>query len=177
MTHLTEIKDLQAKARRAGRIVNLFIDGDVITGVFYRNPRATALRLKVGMILPVLSVAEKERMPPAWSQSRYVNHKLSNIAVKEALAPQMSHASQRVTAMQRWSPQFSRSGERLIQMKFPPRSTPLGRCSAWWYPLILSGKSAQSLLCGGKINPCLVKFRQSFVEISPTPTPNSDTAV
>ncbi len=68
-THLAEIQQLQAKARRAGRVANLLLDEQSnLTGIAYMDPKGPG-RQKAGMILDPLSFAETERPKKAWYEA------------------------------------------------------------------------------------------------------------
>ena len=72
MTDRRELKELQDKARRAGRVVTFFFDeiGNLMNGVFYLDPMAKGGSLRAGKIIPLLSFAEIERERPVWWQIR-----------------------------------------------------------------------------------------------------------
>jgi hypothetical protein len=65
MTDKREMLDLQAKARRAGRVANLCIDEGTIAGVFYLDANGPG-RQKAGALLDPLSFAEIERAKAPW---------------------------------------------------------------------------------------------------------------
>jgi hypothetical protein len=68
MTDARELRDLQDKARRAGRVCNFFINEQGhMDSAFYLDPESKG-RFKAGMIISLLSFAEIERKKLYWHE-------------------------------------------------------------------------------------------------------------